>query len=89
MNLPLLTRVLADIHHFTLDALHAAKQGLETQALVSAEAARNRLSALLSTYKNVLPPQTCLSQNPKSATQTALSRTAEQQHNDLFNSHGN
>lgn len=88
MNRTLLTRVLTDAHHFASDALHAAKQGLETQALVSAEAAHNRLAALLSTYKNVLPPQSlCLAPTAQNATQTSLSCTAARQN--LFTTNGN
>lgn len=88
MNRTLLTRVLTDAHHFASDALHAAKQGLETQALVSAEAAHNRLAALLSTYKNVLPPQSlCLARNAANAKQDPLS--CVDAHQDLFTTNGN
>ena len=87
MNRNLLTRVLTDAHHFASDALHAAKQGLETQALVSAEAAHNRLAALLSTYKNVLPPQsTCLAPTAKDAKQSTLPCVDA---NQLFTANGN
>ena len=49
--------LLTDARHFIADALHAAKLGQETHALVSAESALNRLRSLLDRNKHTLPPQ--------------------------------
>lgn len=49
--------LLTDARHLISDALHAAKSGQETHALVSAESALNRLRSLLDRHKYTLPPQ--------------------------------
>lgn len=46
--------LLTEARHFIADALHAAKSGQETHALVSAESALNRLRSLIDRHKYTL-----------------------------------
>lgn len=77
--------LLTEARTYITDSLHAAKQGQETHALVSAEAALHRLRSILSRQR------VCYSKkNAENEQQNVLSFTGEQQtHNDLFTSNGN
>lgn len=55
MNTKVLDRLLVEAKGFIADALHEARQGYTTQALVDAEAAWHRLRSVMDLYRNVIP----------------------------------
>lgn len=74
--------LLTEARTYITDALHAAKQGHTTHALVSAESALHRLRSILSRQ------QVCYAKNAENEQQNDLSFTGEQQTH-IFTSKGN